>query len=200
MKTLITAALVMALSGCGVLHVHDDAHTHEPVASEQTTPPYNICHGTTDLPPQYAGMFDAITDDTLLQSALGEPNKGMLCQGQVYQAKQNINVTLYRAWNSTNPNSRLGKWWAFNQPDGMVAKYRSEFEICYQWSPLDSMVECTLDAGTKVVVGTGQSAECSQYLTYPVSASKQVYIQDASASVANCKDYNGVFDWQAAGN
>ena len=53
-----------------------------------------------------------------------------------------------------------------------------------------------LNAGTKVVVGTGQSAECSQYLTYPASAAQQIYIEDASSSTCDCRNYDALFSWQ----
>jgi hypothetical protein len=48
----------------------------------------------------------------------------------------------------------------------------------------------------KVVVGPGQSADCSEYLSYPASAAKQVYIEDASAQVLNCVAYEGDFSWR----
>ncbi len=49
---------------------------------------------------------------------------------------------------------------------------------------------------TKVVVGTGQSAECSDYLTYPVSDKQQIYIDDAANSLADCATFTGEFNWQ----
>ncbi|MVD33254.1 hypothetical protein D6U54_19075, partial [Vibrio cholerae] len=67
----------------------------------------------------------------------------------------------------------------FELPSGYTADYRKNFEICYQWSPLDKLAKCTLKAGTKVVVGNGQSAKCSEYLSYPVSEKQQVFISEA---------------------
>ncbi|GGX73739.1 hypothetical protein GCM10007392_46530 [Saccharospirillum salsuginis] len=155
------------------------------------------CEGSTDIPPHLSTQFEPVTDPALLNEALGAPNEGELCQGQVYVALEETRIQIYRAWNSTNPGSRLGNWWAFDKPSGRVADYREDYEICYQWSPLDKMVSCTLTPGTKVVVGNGQSAQCSQYLTYPVSAEQQVYIDEAAEAVANCADYDGMFSWEA---
>ena len=154
------------------------------------------CAGNADLPETFAGKFEAVEDPDLLNQALGSPNQGKLCHGQVYQSKENARITLFRAWNSTNPNSKFGKWWAFQEPAGKVSTYRSEYEICYQWSPLDMLVTCTLKPQTKVVVGTGQSAVCSEYLTYPVSETKQIYIADPTQSVSDCKVSSGEFNWK----
>lgn len=153
------------------------------------------CPGNVDLPLALTGEFDVVEDAALLESALAGPTEGKLCQGKVYQAKQSVDVTLYRAWNSTNPGSRFDNWWAFHRPDGNVAQYRHNYEICYQWSPLDKLTHCKLNAGSKIVVGTGQSAECSKYLTYPTSTSLQVYIEDAASSLYECIDYDVVFSW-----
>ncbi|MFC3031640.1 hypothetical protein ACFOEE_03760 [Pseudoalteromonas fenneropenaei] len=186
---LIIAAL--ALSGCASQVMPSDTSTATNAASVTA----NECIGSVLLPPELASQFVAIDDPELLNSALGQSEQGKLCQGQVYLAQQN--VTLFRAWNSTNPKSRLGQWWAFTRPAGSIADYRSQYEICYQWSPLDKMLSCELKAGSKVVVGNGQSAKCSDYLTYPVSATQQVYLADAANSVANCTDFIGVMSWEA---
>lgn len=158
--------------------------------------PTPACVGSTDLPTNLASQFDAITDTALLKSALGEADQGKLCQGKVYQSKKEAKVTIYRAWNSTNPNSQYGQWWAFDKPAGNIANYRANYEICYQWSPLDKMVSCTLKPHSKVVVGNGQSAVCSNYLSYPVSESQQVYISDAANAVESCTEFDGVMSWQ----
>jgi hypothetical protein len=155
----------------------------------------NACIGTTQLPPDLQDSFELITDKALLDSTLGAPEQGKLCQGKVYQAKNSVDITLFRAWNSTNANSRLGKWWTFTQAAGNVARYRTDYEICYQWSPLDKLTQCKLKAGAKIVLGTGQSAQCSDYLTYPVSQTQQVYIDDGAA-LENCSDSDALFLWQ----
>jgi len=136
----------------------------------------------------------------LLGQALGAPGEGRLCSGRVYTVTGKGTVTVYRLWNSTNPQSRLGRWWGLARPEGSVSGYRRDSAVCYQWSPLDRLTACTLQPGARLVVGPGQSAECSQYLTYPASPALQVYIDDASAAVAGCRDYEAYFDWRPAGN
>jgi hypothetical protein len=153
------------------------------------------CPGSVELPAEFAGLFVPAEDETLLSSAKGAPDIGSLCEGKVYMTGDAVTVTVYRAWNSTNPGSRLGKWWSFYQPKGKVAQYRSEYEICYQWSPLDKLTQCKIKAGTKIVVGTGQSAKCSEYLTYPPSAVKQIYVQNSSSVLSDCRDYDLFFSW-----
>ncbi|WP_428243296.1 hypothetical protein [Gynuella sp.] len=154
------------------------------------------CAGTTELPADFQSLFSEVEDAALLNSALGSANNGKLCQGQVYQLNADASLTLFRAWNSTNPYSRMGAWWALQKPAGSIAQYRSDYEICYQWSALDALVSCELKPGTKVVIGNGQSAQCSQYLTYPVSAALQVYLPDADQSMINCSTAEAVFFWQ----
>lgn len=183
MKNISVFALILVLQGC--------AATTSPKSVSTTEA---ACIGSVELPSSIAASFDPVEDEALLSSSLGEPLQGNLCQGKVYQA--NKKVIIYRAWNSTNPNSKFGKWWAFDKPAGLIAQYREDYEICYQWSPLDKMVQCTLQAGEKVVVGTGQSAQCSQYLTYPVSAKQQVFISDSASAVLNCQEYDGVMEWK----
>lgn len=178
MKHLIIFLFSLSLSACNLINIAD----------------YR-CPGNTDLPDDFAGMFEPIEDEPLLESALDISNKGKLCQGKAYMAKQNVDITIYRAWNSTNPNSRLGQWWSFSRPDGKVSQYRTDFEICYQFSPLDKLTHCNLKEGTKLVVGTGQSVKCSDYLTYPTSATQQIYIEDAQSWLLNCTDYDGLFSW-----
>lgn len=200
MKKRILSILTITLYGCASLPsgtsnlaLSNKQHNNK---QTQTTAAENQCIGTVKLADDLANKFEPITDAALLNKALGSPDKGKLCQGQVYQSQSGVPITIYRAWNSTNPNSKLGAWWAFQIPAGEVSQYRSDYEICYQWSPIDKLVSCTLKPGTKVVVGNGQSAVCSDYLNYPVSAKQQIYIDDASLSVSNCATFNGEFSWK----
>lgn len=179
MKYLSIFLFSLTLSACNSIYVSD-----------------NKCPGNAELPGELAGLFDTIEDESLLKSALDIPNNGNLCQGKVYKTKKNVDITIYRSWNSTNPNSRLGHWWSFSRPNGNISKYRTDFEICYQFSPLDKLTHCNLKEGSKLVVGTGQSMTCSDYLTYLASASKQIYIKDAASSLSNCKDYDALFSWR----
>ena len=99
--------------------------------------PPSECSGNLELPAELAASFEPIEDKALLSAALGAPKKGGLCQGKVYKTKEGVAITLYRAWNGTDPKSRLGRWLAFDRPDGKIRKYRSDYALCYEWSPLD---------------------------------------------------------------
>lgn len=155
-----------------------------------------MCIGSTELPAGITSSFQAIEDAPLLQASLGKPDEGKLCQGQVYVSNESADVTLYRAWNSTNPGSKFGSWWAFAEPSGKVSTYRSDYEICYQWSPLDQLVSCKIPPNTRIVVGNGQSAQCSAFLTYPVSATQQVFLENAADVLTDCEDFDGEFSWK----
>ncbi|MCP4712803.1 MAG: hypothetical protein GY869_29600 [Planctomycetes bacterium] len=185
--------------GCATRPVKDGADdimaTNQPVTLEKSVG--SPCPGDVDPPADLADKFTAGEDADLLARALGKPDEGKLCQGKVYMANPESNVRVYRARNSTNPTSKMGKWWAFNIPEGKISQYRPDYEICYQWSPLDKLTICTLQADRNIVIGTGQSAECSQYLTYPASAKKQIYIEGASDLLIDCSDYYGEFSWKA---
>lgn len=185
---LATAPVLIMLVGCAT-----PPNTYPPTKSAELA---SSCLGTTDLPEHLAPYFDEVEDPELLNSTLGKTDQGKLCQGKVYQAKADTEVPIYRAWNSTNPNSQFGNWWAFSQPSGLTAQYRKEYEICYQWSPLDKLVSCRLSAGSKIVVGNGQSATCSEYLTYGKSAAQQVYLDNAAQQTLHCDVKNAVFSWQ----
>ena len=185
MKNILATLLLITLYSCSALPI-----------DKEVQPTTRFCLGSSNLPVNLVTQFEPIKDAQLLKEALGSPNQGKLCQGKVYKSKAGAQTTLFRAWNSTNPNSKFGKWWAFQKPSGKVSTYRSEHEICYQWSPLDKLVSCTLKPEIKVVVGTGQSAECSEYLTYPVSEKQQIYIDNATTSLTDCTLYDGEFSWK----
>jgi hypothetical protein len=161
----------------------------------------SACEGNTQLPAELIGKFDAVTDPELLARAIGEPEKGGLCEGQVYVAKAGETSVVYRSWNSRNDYTKFGSWWAPTLPLGSERTYREDFNICYTWSPLDKLVKCELKAGTKVVVGPGQSAICPPINEYPKtyiippSAKKQVYIENAQETTTNCVVFNSEFNW-----
>jgi len=97
---------------------------------------------------------------------------------------------------SDHPDSKFGQWWAFERPLGLIANYRENYEICYQWSPLDTLISCTLKPAQNVVVGTGKSAECSEHLSYKVSDKRQIYIGNASQSLTDCSLFDAEFQWR----
>ncbi|WP_330959625.1 hypothetical protein [Photobacterium sp. 53610] len=192
----LAAALLgsLSLTACTTT-THESGQTNVANATQEILAVEN-CIGSTEPPVAWASKLIADDDPQLLTNSLGEPNQGKLCQGQVYKVKDGEALTIYRAWNSTNPNSQYGAWWATSQPDGKVAHYRAGYEICYQWSPLDKMTRCELKPGSKLVIGNGQSAQCSQWLTYPVSADQQLYLENTESLVGNCQTYDAVFGWE----
>jgi len=158
--------------------------------------PSDECPGNPELPTDLAASLEPIEDKALLSAALGSPKQGGLCQGKVYETREWVEITLYRTWNSMDLKSRLGKWWVFDRPDGKVRRYRSDYAICYERSPLDKLTHCTLKGKTRLVIGTGQSVRCSRYLTYPSSEVKRIYIENASEAVFDCRDYDARFSWE----
>lgn len=142
------------------------------------------CVGDVIAPP--AGMKET-TDEALLASALGAPGKGALCKGKVFVAEKP--VTVYRVWDKDKAYTLYGRWWSFSLPVGPRDKYQVDNDICPEWSPLNIMSSCTIKVGTKVVVGPGQSAQCTDRLL-PASAVNQVYIPNDSRNnvlfVENC--------------
>lgn len=158
------------------------------------------CIGDINLPISLQRKFDEVQDNNLLTQAIGNPGKGKLCQGKVYQVKKNAQVNLFRTWNGNNVMSQYGNWWTFSAPRGSIANYRQQNSICYQWTPLDKLSHCRLKAGSKIVVGTGQSVNCSDNLTYPASQTQQVFIIDAPNAVADCRDYDASFSWKGQVN
>jgi len=221
MKMMLTTVVALMFSGCAMYagdrnEVVDELVAPSPlgtvltprstVVSPTIAEAYGVVEAPVTLAPACAGdvlppanlaeYVVPVNDPDLLAEALGEPNEGKLCQGKVYQFRADALVPLYRAWNSTNPGSQFGTWWAAEQPKGKVADYRADYEICYQWSPIDKMTRCLIKTGTVMVVGTGQSATCSKYLTYPVSAKKQIYLKDAANELESCISGDDTFNWQ----
>jgi hypothetical protein len=133
------------------------------------------CVGSVEAP---AVGLKAISDPVLLESALGKPDKGQLCMGQVFIATAPVKV--YRVWDQAKSYTLYGRWWSFSLPQGPTEQYRADNAICPSWSVLNQMSSCTLKVGSKIVVGPGQSADCGEGLVYPQSAVNQVYINNDS--------------------
>lgn len=204
LKNTITGMLILSCSGCVLLAkkdpappVIDPADTEVSVLPPTATPTSAAeCAGGMELPIEFSRKFTAVSDPQLLAQSIGEPNEGKLCQGQVYVAKQNAHILLFRSWDSTRTMSELGEWWALKSPRGDIAEYRRDYQICYQDTPLDKLTLCSLKAGAKVVIGTGQSMTCSDSVSYQVSATKQVYVENADGNLFDCSSYNAEFNWK----
>ncbi|MDR7119147.1 hypothetical protein [Rheinheimera soli] len=176
---LLAASL---LAGCSTL---PSSVPPEPTQTVHTTDQITECVGSIQAP---AVGLEAISDPELLQSALGQPDKGQLCMGQVFVAT--APVTVYRVWDQAKSYTLYGRWWSFSLPQGPTDQYREANAICPSWSVLNQMSSCTLKVGSKIVVGPGQSADCGDGLVYPQSAVNQVYINNDSRNnvlwVENC--------------
>lgn len=169
------------LAGCSTLPPSTPPITGSTATSVQD----KACVGKIEAP---AAGLEATSDPELLKSALGEPNKGQLCMGQVFVAR--APVTVYRVWDQAKSYTLYGRWWSFMRPEGPTEQYRAANAICPSWSVLNQMSRCTLKVGSKIVVGPGQSADCGEGLVYPQSAVNQVYINNDSRNnvlwVENC--------------
>ncbi len=183
---LLAASL---LAGCSTLPSSTAPLTKSPATTEPTTAPLATaatdCVGNIQAP---AVGLEATSDPELLQSALGQPDKGQLCMGQVFVATAPVKV--YRVWDQAKSYTLYGRWWSFMLPKGPTDQYREANAICPNWSVLNQMSSCTLKVGSKIVVGPGQSADCGEGLVYPKSAVNQVYINNDSRNnvlwVENC--------------
>lgn len=152
---------------------------------QATQPSISQCIGAIATPPPGLVPTD---DPALLQRAVGEAEQGKLCTGQVLIAKAAILV--YRIWDQTKPGSLYGSWWSLQQPTGSRDQYRIDNAICPEWSALDVVSVCQIKIGSKLVLGPGQSARCSDELAYPASPVNQVYLpnnlQQNLLQVENC--------------
>jgi hypothetical protein len=151
----------------------------------------SACVGAVEPPPP--GLTE-VQDTALLNQALGAPQQGKLCLGKVFKmtAQNAPAVVVYRVWDEARPYTALGSWWSFAPPQGPRDRYRQENEICPAWSALNKLSRCTLKSGAEIVVGPGQSAQCSNDLIYPASPVNQVYIANDARQgrilVENCQD------------
>lgn len=166
------------------------APTSAPTASNDVKPPVPegaACVGHVDAPPK--GLVPV--EEAPPSFAIGAPGKGALCEGKVFTAKEP--VTVYRVFSADYATSKqagpLGAYWTFAKPTGKQADYRATYEICAEWNKLDTLNECTIDAGAKVILGPGQSATCDGGTEYAKSAANQVLVVkvDGKVPVSNCK-------------
>lgn len=164
--------------------------TAAPTSTAQANAPVPegaTCTGRVDAPPK--GL--TASEEAAPSFAIGQPGKGALCEGKVFTAKEP--VTVYRVFSADYATSKqagpLGAYWTFAKPTGKQADYRATYEICTEWNKLDTLNECTVDVGAKIVLGPGQSATCDGGKEYAQSAANQVLIVkvDGKVPVSNCK-------------
>lgn len=138
-----------------------------PMATSSTTspsppsPPSTV----TALPAEFAGAT-VVTDDGSFHvgDVVGAPGAGQISAGTVIRLEHDLVV--HRLWSGPDrkyngfPNN-FGSWWSAGDFEGSVADYRRHYAICTAWNDLTWAMECTLKAGTTVVVGPGQSVSSS---------------------------------------
>lgn len=120
-----------------------------------------------------AGLTE-ISNGALLMKAQHATDKGGICSGKVFSVT--APVVLYRVYDTSNPHAKYGGWWTLKRPSGSREDYRAANAICKEWSGLDRLVSCELRPGTEVVIGTAQSAVCSDGSIYPKTAENQVFV------------------------
>ena len=189
-STFFNILMVFGLVGCATQTNDSPQTSREPAEPGSAFQ----CAGEVAAPALLATRLTEIEAPELVAQSVKGPEQGDLCQAKAYRVNRSFEV--FRGWNSNNPGSELGKWWAFTMPAGRISEYREDFAICPSWSPLDMMTRCTLKEGAKVVLGTGQSARCNPYLTYPASGEVQIYLDDGEHNLLQCTSYYGVFSWQ----
>ena len=120
LKYFITIVFILSCNGCAIYPVKDRGDESRQTKQQDTqADAMTACPGNTDLPVALADQFEAVEDTALLlKMALAQLKKGKLCQGKVYKSKANRPVSVYRAWNSTNPKSKMGPLVGIHKPDG----------------------------------------------------------------------------------
>ena len=127
----------------------------------------------------------AVAAPAAVREAKGAPGKGGLCDGRAYVA--DAPVTLYRVWDASRPFSEFGVWWALEAPSGPRETYRLKYAICPGWSALDRVIVCTIQPGSTIVLGPGQSAECDGGApALPATTAVQVYFPPQAAHLQAC--------------
>ena len=173
-------------------HLVEDTPDGNPEADCSGVDPNHV------LTPVLRKVVQRVSNETVANynAVFGADNGGLHARcAAVYETTEDLHV--WRAYDSNNPYSRLGKWWTAKPIEGKVRTYRKSYEICPKYSPIDKMVSCHLPKGAHVVIGEGESAKCSQYLTYPRSEELQVYLPKQTVqTVHSCSDFDGYFNWQ----
>jgi len=188
MRTFFFRIALLSLVACGGSPQAPPPPPPQPSSAPSPPPPIPTAAPKADEPPADAeiearscvGKVEAaeglkeVQDRALLEQALGEPGKGKLCTAKVFEVVRP--VTVYRVWNQARHETAMGRWWSFHLPKGPVAAYRAANAVCPEWSELTIMIECKLKVGARVVVGPGQSADCARGVSYPQSATNQVFM------------------------
>jgi hypothetical protein len=147
-------------------------------------PPVQLAADCLGALPAVTGMRER-ADPELLAQAKGPPGEGKLCDGRTYVVS--APVTVYRLWDSTRASSEFGVWWALDRPVESREDYRRKYAICDAWSRLDRVTTCTVQPGSTVVLGTGQSVACDPpQAALPRTEAVQVYLPERGTRFMAC--------------
>ncbi|MEO7152781.1 MAG: hypothetical protein ABIX46_13870 [Burkholderiaceae bacterium] len=113
-----------------------------------------------------------LPDAAVPRAAEGASGRGGICRGRVYAVREPMPV--HRLWDEARRNDH-GHWWTLHAPSGSRDDYRHAYAVCSEWNALDHAITCTLQPGARVVVGSGQSADCTA-VNYAKSPLLQVYV------------------------
>ena len=152
-----------------------------------------------EIPDSLTNFIKIDDDDTLLKDAKKKQLHGYICKGAVFEAVNSANV-VYRVYDEYNEKSKYGRWWTnvspFDPPINSVASYRNAYAVCEVWPPdkdgktfeskLNSMIECTIKEKKRIVIGTTQSVQCGNNISYPKTQHLQIYIKEPKETVM-CK-------------
>lgn len=88
------------------------------------------------------------------------PGAGGVYNTKVFKLSKPL--TVYRVYSKQDAaTARMGTWWSHTNPAGSsLAAYRKNYAICHAWNTqMDTMVTCTLDAGTILAIGPGEAVD-----------------------------------------
>lgn len=140
------------------------------------------CRGTVPA----VGELRERSDPALLAQATAPPGAGKLCDGRTYVVS--APATVYRLWDSTRPFSEFGVWWSLEPPVETREAYRRKYAICDAWSGLDRVITCTVQPGTPVVLGPGQSVACDPpQAPLPQVEAVQAYLPERGTHFMACR-------------
>lgn len=151
-------------------------------ACAHTTTPSTTATTAEELPvaiAQHARVSESDAGD-VCDRARGEVGRGGVSECFAVQLVRR--TTIYRLWNGpeSEVDNRTGSWWTLTPPAGTVHSYRESYAVCSEWNDLMWVATCSLDEGTIIAVGPGQSATCrNPDERYPANSHDlQVYVPD----------------------
>ena len=140
---------------------------------------YN-CNTTVAAAGPFNGDFSPVKDT----------GEGGLCAAQLI-TQTSYAGPLFRVYDSSKPNTRLGSWWSLNPPPKSEAEWRAMYAVCYEFdTAADQYIECYIKPNTMYVLGFTQSEACSDNTRYAQTDSMQVYVNayDNHSMFQNCSE------------